>query len=168
MTYQRGKSKQITGSSLMIPRLSQPGRGLTDVVMGVEYGYPEDAVTSVSGTYEIDALASASFGPRIANIEGALARLANAPRTVMLATLDSPIYHLRSPIPVTLQSSADGCVAESADLEAYGDGASEYEALDSLRMRIAETIDDLSAEAALAPRLQRLFARMTALIEKRS
>ena len=104
---------------------------------------------------------------RLRELEARIIELQRRPVMKAIATLASEQYRLRVALPVAVVE-ADGLVTtESPDLEAYGDGETEYEALTSLRRRICETFRDLlDDEPRLGPELAAQLRRYRDLIEE--
>lgn len=81
----------------------------------------------------------------------------HATRTVALSTLGDERYRLRQPLWAELDATGEGVTAHISELEEYGAGATEYEALEDLRSVLVETYTFLienEADLGPAPRKQ--------------
>lgn len=72
-------------------------------------------------------------------------------RIVFIDSLDSTSYSLRKPIPVTIEQDGEICVATNYDLQLYGYGDTEGEAIYDLKKSIRECYEDLKGEEELGP-----------------
>jgi len=68
-------------------------------------------------------------------------------KTVYLEDLKHPELKLIRPIPVFLEYDGETVIANYYDTESYGYGDSEYEALDDLRLELAQTYLELAEDA---------------------
>jgi hypothetical protein len=77
------------------------------------------------------------------------------------------LYRLRIPVAVEVSSDEGVVAAHAIDLEVYGAGGSEYEALADLRRIIVEELEDLvEAEKMLGPGLASRLRRFRELVEQ--
>jgi hypothetical protein len=88
-------------------------------------------------------------------------------KQVSLASLGSEKYRLRKALWVELDSSGEETVtAHISELEEYGTGATEYEALEDLRLVLIEAYDFLLENAvSLGPSLASQLRRFRDLVE---
>ena len=87
-------------------------------------------------------------------------------RNVMVGTLLSERLELRSPLPVLLEYDGHQHVASSADLNIYGSGESESEALDDFRRAVEDFYVNLGNEN-LGPDLKRRFDYLASIIREK-
>jgi hypothetical protein len=87
-------------------------------------------------------------------------------RMVALSSLGHPRYRLKRDLFVEIDSSGSAVTAHSIELEEYGSGETEYEALASLRHALCETFDFLGTnQNQLGPDLEAQLARFNDLVE---
>jgi len=103
---------------------------------------------------------------KIAKLEATVAELQNTvdalrfERVVSLASLEDPEFRLRIPISVVIDSSGAQVTAHAIDLEDFGVGETEYEAVDDLRRSLRETYAFLlENESELGPIMVKQLAR---------
>lgn len=72
-------------------------------------------------------------------------------KNILIDSLNSDRYFLIKPISVTIEHCDNVYVATNYDLDIYGYGDSEVEALDELKSLIVEFYEDLKEEKDLAP-----------------
>jgi hypothetical protein len=100
--------------------------------------------------------------PSLARVRAALAeidRIVNSgdyqvlgqQKTVFIKDLGSASLFVREPIPVSIEVSEGQATACSYDLEQFGVGGDEFEALDDLRATIIELYHALKNEPNLGP-----------------
>lgn len=90
-------------------------------------------------------------------------------KTVYLEDLKHPALGLTRPIPVFLEYDGETVVANYYDTESYGYGDSEYEALDDLRLELAQTYLDLAEEAdCLGTLPQQWWNNLRTIIRRRT
>jgi hypothetical protein len=88
-------------------------------------------------------------------------------RAVALSSLGSSEYRLRQPLWAELDASGEFVTAHAPELEEYGTGATEYEALDDLRSVLLDTYTFLlENEAKLGPAPANQLRRFRDLLEK--
>ena len=79
----------------------------------------------------------------VADLEEALAERPVV-RTIFLMDLESRNYSLSTPIPTVVEEYDDGAVARWTEVEATGSGATELEAIKSLKRDILDLYEDLN------------------------
>jgi hypothetical protein len=90
-------------------------------------------------------------------------------KTVYLEDLKHPELELTRPIPVFLEYEGETVIANYYDTESYGCGDSEYEALDDLRLELAQTYLDLAQDAGrLGPLPQQWWNNLQTIIRRRT
>lgn len=91
----------------------------------------------------------------------------NKRKHVALSSLASDRYRLRQPLWVEVDTSGESTVsAHVSDLEEYGTGATEYEALEDLRVSLSETYSFLLENASvLGPGPASQLRRFRELVE---
>jgi hypothetical protein len=88
-------------------------------------------------------------------------------RAVALSSLGSSEYRLRQPLWAELDASGEVVTAHAPELEEYGTGATEYEALDDLRSVLLDTYTFLiENETKLGPAPTSQLQRFRDLLEK--
>jgi hypothetical protein len=118
----------------------------------------EQLAAGVTGTVqELSAVARA--------LRERLSEVQSSQRTSFMITLGSAELRLAQPLPIELSPAADGVVAHAPDLEVFGSGPTDYEALDDLRRVIAEEYAYLKEhESELGPLPKRQLARFREII----
>lgn len=99
-------------------------------------------VEGASGVVLDEALL-APLTTKIEHLQARVAELESAARSharssLMLGSLRSERYKLRKPLPVQIESDADGAVAHAWDVEVFASAGDEYQALNELRRTIQE------------------------------
>jgi len=90
-------------------------------------------------------------------------------KTVYLEDLKHPELELIRPIPVFLEYDGEMVIANYYDTESYGYGDSEYEALDDLRLELAQVHLDLAEDADhLGPLPQQWWNNLQTVIQRRT
>jgi hypothetical protein len=87
-------------------------------------------------------------------------------KTVFIKDLGSASLFVREPIPVSVEVSEGQATACSYDLEQFGVGGDEFEALDDLRATIAELYQLLKQEPNLGPLPRRQLAYLTRALKE--
>ncbi len=96
-----------------------------------------------------------------------LRELKQSHRVIFVSSLGSDAFHLRSAIPVELYFEEGSVIAHAPDLEEFGEGDSEYEALEDLRHSIVEEYQFLKAnEQSLGAAPAGQLRRFRELIEE--
>ncbi len=89
-------------------------------------------------------------------------------KTIYLEDLKHLEIELARPIPVFLEYDGETVIANYYDTESYGYGDSEYEALDNLRLELAQTYLDLAEDAEhLGPLPQQWWNNLQVIIRRR-
>ncbi len=90
-------------------------------------------------------------------------------KTIYLEDLKHLELELARPIPVFLEYDGETVIANYYDTESYGYGGSEYEALDELRIELAQTYLDLAKDAdCLGPLPQQWWNHLQSVIRRRA
>ena len=79
-------------------------------------------------------------------------------KNIFIDSLNSDKYFIRKPISVTIERFENVYLATNYDLDIYGYGDSEAEALDELKSLILEFFEDLKDEKDLAPVPKKMMA----------
>lgn len=86
-------------------------------------------------------------------------------RTIFLRDLGHPIYRLGSPLPVVLEVDGPHVVAYSHDLDIFGWGDVEDEALNDFKASVCELFESLREDrASLGPHLQKVLRHIEQMI----
>jgi hypothetical protein len=89
-------------------------------------------------------------------------------RIVPLNSLKHPLYHLRVPVYITLETVDDTVIASFDDVEAFSHAETESEAIDLLCQEIVQLFEDLRADAQnLGPLPLKWLGYLTEIIECR-
>ena len=90
-------------------------------------------------------------------------------KTIYVEDLKHPDLELIRPIPVFLEYDGETVIANYYDTESYGYGDSEYEALDELRLELAQTYLDLAEDAdSLGPLPQQWWNNLQSIVRRRA
>lgn len=110
---------------------------------------------------------------KVRALESQIAQLRNdveptqSSKTVALSSLGSPQYRLRQSLWVELDASGDGVTAHVPELEEYGTGATEYEAVSDFRSVLLDTyVFLLENEPSLGPAPANQLLRFRDLVER--
>ncbi|MDQ6769840.1 MAG: hypothetical protein M3Z54_07630 [Gemmatimonadota bacterium] len=113
------------------------------------------------------------FGEKVGALENQVAELQRqlasqrSAKTVALSSLGSSHYRLRQTLWAALDASGDAVTAHVPELEEYGTGVTEYEALDDLRSALLDTYTFLlENETKLGPAPTAQLRRFRDLLEK--
>jgi hypothetical protein len=87
-------------------------------------------------------------------------------KNLLLGSLLDARLELRQPLPIRIEYDGHQYVAKSLDLDLYGVGDSDEDALDDLRLAVAEYYVDLKQEH-LGDHLARRFAYLASIIAER-
>ena len=79
-------------------------------------------------------------------------------KNIFIDSLRSEKYKLKKPIPINLEHAEAVYIATNYDLELYGYGDSEQEAIEELRNSIIECYEDLKEEDQLGPLPSKMMA----------
>lgn len=124
---------------------------------------PTDWVNHSGGVGKQTAVPLSDIQQRLSILEAA-----SRSRMVVLASLAHASYKLKRELFVEVDSSGSEVTAHSVELEEFGQGETEYEALSNLRRALCETFDFLIAnKPKLGADLQDQLARFVDLIEVR-
>jgi hypothetical protein len=87
-------------------------------------------------------------------------------KNLMISTLLSERLELRTALPVLLEHDGEQYIASSADLNVYGSGPSEEDALDDFRCAIEDFYFSLKGEQ-LGDDLKRRFSYLASIINEK-
>jgi len=91
-----------------------------------------------------------------------------AGRPLFLYSLRHPLLRLRNPIAVSLIHDSEQVIAMAHDLDTFGYGDSDSEALDDLRRAVVDLHDTLKDNSAsLGPLPQRIWEYLSEVVEER-
>jgi hypothetical protein len=88
-------------------------------------------------------------------------------KNIFIDTLHSEVYLLNKAIPVSIEHADQVYIASNYDLELYGYGDTEDEAIDDLRKSIIECYEDLKQEKELGPIPSKMFAYYKSIIQEK-
>ncbi len=93
--------------------------------------------------------------------------LTRFPRTIFLSHLYSDRYLLTQPLPVELEFGAKEITIVSYDLNIYGVGETEDEAIDDFCLSLIETYEDIeNHQNALGSYLQQIWNYLSKVVSK--
>jgi hypothetical protein len=87
-------------------------------------------------------------------------------RNLLISTLLSERLELRAPLPVLLEHDGEQYVASSADLNVYGSGPSEEDALDDFRRAVEDFYFSLKGEQ-LGDDLKRRLSYLSSIVSEK-
>jgi len=93
-------------------------------------------------------------------------RAMGAKKSILIASLHDSRFKLKESISVFLENDGHQFIAYAPDLDIYGCGDLEYEALEDLRTSIVELYFDFKKEK-LAPSLQKIWDYLSSIIEEK-
>lgn len=157
-TYQRGPGRYIVrpqSSTSQDVRVDSEHSSASGFDLSVEIA--EDQIASVSA--ELEALR--------ADMAEVQHRVDNLPRMISIQTIGLPGLRLRVQLPVRIVDEQVQVVVDSPDLEVYGVGETEGEALDDLRQAIGSAYQSLKEfEGRLGVVPEKQFRRFKELLEE--
>ncbi len=92
-------------------------------------------------------------------------RAMGAKKSILIASLHDSRLKLKETISVFLENDGHQFIAYAPDLDIYGCGDLEYEALEDLRASIVDLYFDLKGEK-LAPSLQKIWDYLSSIVEE--
>jgi hypothetical protein len=113
-------------------------------------------------------VASANIATLVTEVRHLRDQLRRAGRTqnLVIGSLLDEKLELRSPLPVLLEYDGAQFIASSADLNVYGAGKTELDALDDFRQAVADFYFSLKGEK-LGTDLKRRFAYLRSVIREK-
>jgi len=87
-------------------------------------------------------------------------------KVLFISSLHNTHFHLKTSISVSLEYDSHQFIAYAPDLDIYGCGDTEYEAVEDLRESIIDLYLDLKEEK-LGPDLQRIYEYLSPIIEEK-
>ncbi|MBN1348613.1 hypothetical protein JXJ21_04325 [candidate division KSB1 bacterium] len=89
-------------------------------------------------------------------------------KTIQVKTLNHPNFELRQPLVITVQEDRQNIIANYNELDSFGCGCTESEAVVDLLNEIIETYVDLeSEEKALQPTAKRLWNHLQNVVVRK-
>jgi hypothetical protein len=84
-------------------------------------------------------------------------------KSLFISSLHNPRLELNVPIPITLENDRYQFIAYSSDLDIFGCGETEYEAIEDLRQSIVDLYFDLREEK-LGSDLKKIFSYLQSVV----
>jgi len=107
-------------------------------------------------------MAELEISEKIDNLERILKKIEGR-RSLFIRSLHDSRLEINVPLPVTLENDGYQSIAYAPDMDIYGCGETEYEAIEDLRRSIADLYFDLKEEK-LGADLQRIFEYLRSVV----
>jgi len=91
----------------------------------------------------------------------------NKRKTILLYSLHNPLLKLKEPLAVYLETDSEGVIAYCYDVDVFGQGDTEGEALEDLRKTISDLYSELEINKdKLGPFPEKIWDYLSSIVEK--